>query len=88
MDQRELVLYTRVRSFYCWRLRRLLEHRGYAVEVLDITDDPELRSWLEQCVGREEVPYVFVDHRPVGGFGEFKALEGSGVLEQLIRGAV
>jgi glutaredoxin len=34
------------------------------------------------------VPYVFVDHRPVGGFGDIKALDRSGDLERLVRGAV
>jgi hypothetical protein len=34
------------------------------------------------------MPYVFVDHRPVGGFGETKALAHSGILEHLVRGEV
>ena len=34
------------------------------------------------------VPYVFVDNRPVGGWGEVRALESSGVLEHLVRGEV
>jgi hypothetical protein len=34
------------------------------------------------------MPYVFVDRRPVGGFGEIRTLEGSGALERLVRGEV
>lgn len=34
---------------------------------------------------RETVPYVFVDHRPVGGFGDLKVLDSSGDLERLVR---
>jgi glutaredoxin len=53
-----------------------------------------VRGWLAQLAGRKagrkrrSVPYVFVDHRPVGGFGEIKLLEHSGVLEHLVRGEV
>jgi glutaredoxin len=30
------------------------------------------------------MPYLFVDHRPVGGFAEILAFDSSGVLEHLI----
>jgi hypothetical protein len=33
------------------------------------------------------VPYVSVDHRPVGGFEGLKTLDRSGDLERLVRGA-
>jgi glutaredoxin len=34
---------------------------------------------------RQVVPYLFVDERPVGGLAEIRALDGSGVLEHLVR---
>jgi glutaredoxin len=34
------------------------------------------------------LPYVFIDNRPVGGFGDIKALDRSGALEILVRGKV
>jgi glutaredoxin len=34
------------------------------------------------------MPYVFIDHRPVGGLSELKTLERSGTLEHLVRGGV
>jgi glutaredoxin 3 len=88
MDQKEMQLYVNHRSWRCWQTRRLLRRRGYRFEVLDATEDAELRSWLAHFAGRETMPYVFVDHRPVGGFGEIKALEHSGELDRLVRGEV
>lgn len=86
MYQREIVLYTRSRSLRCWRAKRFLDHHGYRFEVVDATDDPGVLVGLSETVRREVVPpYVFVDHRPVGGIGKVKALVGSGQFEHLVR---
>ncbi len=69
MNQKEIQLYVSHRSWRCWQMRRLLMRRGYHFEVIDTTDDPTLRGWLALFAGRESMPYVFVDHRPVGGLG-------------------
>ncbi len=91
VDQREMVLYTANRSLRSWRAKRLLARRGYHFEVICITNDG-LRARLKQLRYssdyRGTVPYLFVDHRPVGGFGDIKALDGSGTLELLVRGEV
>jgi glutaredoxin len=56
--------------------------------VIDATNNLRLWSWLAHFTGRETLPYVFIDHRPVGGLSEIKALERSGALEHLVRGRV
>ena len=88
MDQKKIQLYVSHRSWRSRRTRRLLRRRGYNFEVVDTTHDPGARGWLVQFAGRQSLPYLFVDHRPVGGFGEIKALEHSGILEDLVRGKV
>ena len=86
MDQRELVLYTRGRSLRCWRAKCLLRRGGYEFEVLDTTNAAEVRAELLEATHHEvALPHVFIDHRPVGGFGVTKALSRSGVLEHLLR---
>lgn len=87
-EQKEVRVYVGHRSWRCWRTRRLLRRRGYHFEVIDTTGDSQLRSWLAHFAGRKTLPYVFVDRRPVGGFGEIRALERSGTLEHLVRGEV
>jgi glutaredoxin len=86
MYQREMVLYTRCRSWRCWLARRFLERAGYDFEVVDTTDDPGLLAELSGAARREvAAPYVFVDRRPLGGMGTVRALAGSGHLERLLR---
>ncbi len=56
-----------------------------------MTDD-ELLGLLKQLGPKsthlQSVPYLFIDHRPVGGLREIRALDGSGVLQHLVRGAL
>jgi glutaredoxin len=86
MDQKEILLYVSHPSWRSWRTRRLLRRRGYHFKVLDTSGHAQLCSWLATFTGRKTLPYVFVDHRPVGGLGEIRTLERSGVLEHLVRG--
>jgi len=87
-DQNDVVVYVSRPSWRCWLTRRYLRRRGYRFEAIDATNNSRLRSWLEHFTGRETVPYVFIDRRPVGGLREIRALERSGALEHLVRGGV
>jgi glutaredoxin len=82
------VLYTRHRSWRCWRAIRLLRRMGYAFDVVDTTDDAELCASLERASGHNAAPYLFLDGRPVGDFNVIKALDRSGNFERLVRGNV
>jgi glutaredoxin len=88
MDQKEIQLYVSHPSWRSWRTRRLLRQRGYHFKVLDTTADARLGDWLVRFGGRATTPYVFVDHRPVGGLSEIRALAYSGELDRLVRGEV
>jgi glutaredoxin 3 len=88
MDQLEITIYAKARCPYCWRAKRLLGRKGYAFEAVDATDDDGLRAWFACFIGRKAMPYVFVDHRPVGGFKTIKALDRSGDFDRLVRGEV
>jgi glutaredoxin 3 len=88
MDQEEIVIYARVRSRSCRRVRRLLERKGHAFEEIDVGDDEELRARLIETTGRTAVPLVFLGGRLVGGLEEIEALERSGDLDRLLQGRV
>jgi glutaredoxin len=87
-DQKEVVVYVCRPSLRCWLTRRFLARRGYRFEVIDATNDSRLCSWLAHFTGRETMPYVFIDHRPVGGLSEIRSLERTNALEHLVRGGV
>lgn len=86
--QKEVAVYVCRPSLRCWLTRHLLGRRGYRFEVIDATNNSRLCSWLAHFTGRKTLPYVFIDHRPVGGLSEIRALERSGALEHLVRGGV
>ena len=89
MYQREMVLYTRHQSLRCWRAKRLLRRAGYRFKEVDATDDPGMLTEISNVVHHEvALPYVFVDHRPVGDLRTVRALVGSGQFEHLLRGAL
>ena len=89
MYHRQMVLYTRSRSLRCWRAKRLLGRAGYRFKEVDATDDPGMLAEISKVVDHEvALPYVFVDHRPVGDLGTVRALVGSGQFEHLLRGAL
>ena len=92
VNQMEVVLYvSSKRSLRCWRAKGLLARKGYYVKVIQTTNE-ELGELLmpfgQDLSHKKTVPYVFIDHRPVGGFSDIRSLERKGILERLIRGAV
>ncbi|MBX3205426.1 MAG: glutaredoxin 3 [Labilithrix sp.] len=69
---------------YCVRAKLLLKARGIAFEEIDVTHDPEKRSWLVETTGRRTVPQIFIGDEAIGGFDELRALEQSGELDKKI----
>ena len=66
---------------YCRSAESLLEARGIPFECVDVTHDPEARSWLvEHGDGRRTVPVIFIDGRPIGGYQELARLAARGGL--------
>jgi glutaredoxin 3 len=89
MNQMEVVLYTKDKSFRCWRMERLLRHKGYAFEVVNVlTDGGEGDARIDRTISRKRVPFVFIDGRPVGGFSDIMTLDRTGALDRLVQGEV
>ena len=84
IDQKEVLVYVCHRSWRCWLTRRLFGRLGYRFKVIDATNNSRLCARLAHFTGRETMPYVFIDHRPVGGFRIIKALFCSGDLARLL----
>ena len=85
------MLYVRKRSLRCWRAKGFLARKGYYLKVIHTTNEELRELLLHFRQGRSQkrpLPYVFIGHRPVGGFADIKSLEGSGTLERLICGEV
>lgn len=73
-------------ALLCWRAKGLLKRQGYLFEVVDTKGNPALVAELSETVHKEvTLPYVFMDHRPVGNFGVLKSLSSSDEFEHLTR---
>ncbi len=71
---------------YCRAAEALLAQRGAEFEVVDVTEDPELRSWLVETTGRRTVPQIWIGETYVGGYDDLRALDGKGGLAPLLAG--
>jgi len=80
----EVVVYTTDYCPYCDRAKALLKKRDIAFDEIDVTNDPEKRTWLVEKTGRRTVPQVFVKGTPIGGSDELHALDRSGELAKML----
>ncbi len=70
---------------YCDRAKTLLDNKGIAFEILDLTDKmDELESW-KQKTGWKTVPMIFINDVLVGGYTDLKALDEEGKLEEMVK---
>lgn len=59
---------------YCHAARALLDTRGYDYVDIDITFDEKRREEMIERSGRRSVPQIFVDSKPIGGYGDLLQL--------------
>jgi glutaredoxin 3 len=84
---RQVIVYTRAFCPYCTRAVALLQRKGVDVTEIDATGDPQKREEMINRSGRWTFPQIFVGETHVGGCDDLHALEQTGGLEPLLRGA-
>lgn len=73
---------------YCMMAERLLKAKGIDnIEKVRIDLDPEQRAEMMQKTGRRTVPQIYIGDTHVGGFDDLSALDRSGQLDPLLKGA-
>lgn len=78
-------IYTKAFCPYCHRAKALLDGKGVAFEVYDITmGGPKRVELNERAPGQTTVPQIFVDDRHIGGCDDIMALDRSGELDLLL----
>jgi glutaredoxin 3 len=80
----KVVVYSTRFCGYCVMATRLLRKKGVDFEEIDVSADPNTRVWLRSVTGRQTVPQIFIDGRPVGGFDDLAALDRHGQLDALL----
>jgi glutaredoxin 3 len=81
----EVEIYTTPLCPYCWRAKRLLEHKGVSFIEIDLWQQSARRAeMVERAGGRRTVPQIFINGRGIGGSDELAALEAGGELDRLL----
>lgn len=82
--QKPIVIYTTSWCPYCIRAKRLLDHKGWNYEEIDVDGDDEKRAWLRKVTGRRTVPQIFIGEESVGGYDDIAALDRKGELDRKV----
>ena len=79
-----VVVYTTKVCPYCIQAKALLKKKGVAFSEIDVSNDPEKRTWLVSATGQRTVPQIFINDQPIGGFDDMAALNRNGELYRLL----
>jgi glutaredoxin 3 len=81
----EVVIYASPWCGYCYRAKKLLQHKGVAFREIDVESEAGKRDEMEtRSGGRHTVPQIFIDSRHVGGSDELHELDRHGELDKLL----
>ena len=87
MNAPKVTVYTKQTCPFCVRAKRLLEKKGVAFVEVSVEGNDDLRTWLVEKSGQMTVPQIFVGERALGGFSDIDALDRTGELDPILRGA-
>ncbi|HMO76403.1 MAG TPA: glutaredoxin 3 [Sphingopyxis sp.] len=78
-------IYTKFLCPYCSRAKSLLDGKGAAYNVIDVTmDRAGFDAMVERAGGRRTVPQIFIDGTHIGGSDDLAALDARGGLDPLL----
>jgi len=66
----KFLIYSKDNCSYCKSSKDLLDRKGITYEIIDITNNQDLRSKLVAQTGHNTVPYIFADGKFIGGYME------------------
>ena len=75
----EIIIYTTQYCPYCHSAIRFLKSKNVSFKEIDVSDDDAMRQKLvEMSGGKETVPQIFVNEKPIGGYIELVEYYDSG----------
>jgi len=87
MAQPDITVYYMPFCPYCSWAQQLLDAKGVAYQLINVTEDDALRSEMEDRSGRNSVPQIFIGDVHVGGFDDLSELDRQGGLDPLLQEA-
>ena len=77
----EVIIYTTASCPYCAATKKLLQSKKISYREIDVSEDDAMREKLVQLTGgRETVPQIFVDGKPIGGYDDLVKLISKGEI--------
>ncbi len=80
----DIVIYVSGYCGYCYRARGLLDGLDVEYKAIEISEEAELRTEMEQRSGRTSVPQIFINDQHIGGYDDLAALNAAGDLALLL----
>ena len=84
MSSSQVVIYYAPFCPYCAWAQQLLDDKGVEYSLININEDDELRSQMEDRSNRNTVPQIFIGDHHVGGYDDLSALDRQGGLDPLL----
>lgn len=86
-NQAKVEMYYWATCPFCTRARGLLDSKGVKYEGYDITgDDAARQKMIARTGGPKSVPQIFINDVHIGGCDDLHALDGSGKLDDMLKG--
>lgn len=82
--QPAVIVYGNASCPYCGAARMLLTKKAVKFEDINVANDADAYTKMQQRSGSRTVPQIFVGNTHVGGFDELNALEKTGKLDPLL----
>lgn len=80
----KVVVYSTGSCPYCVQAKVLLEKKNIPYQEIRIDLDDQKKEEMISLSGRQTVPQIFINDKPIGGFDDLWALEKKGELDQLL----
>ena len=73
-------MYTKGYCSYCYAAKNLLAKRGLVFEEISVSGDAGAEQQMRDITGRNTVPQILIDGKPIGGYTELVDLDMNGAL--------
>jgi glutaredoxin 3 len=80
----EVIIYTTYYCPYCSAAKSLFRSKNVDFIEIDVSEDRQLRTKIEQLSGRRTVPQIFINGKPIGGYDDARELDAAGELDVLL----
>lgn len=76
----DIKMYTKGYCSYCHAAKKLLKKRGLEFEEIPVSGNVRAEQQMRELSGRQTVPQIFINDKPIGGYTELVELDMAGQL--------